>query len=703
MLEARAIEFREGAELPGHRAVADAVRAALPALAPVSRITVPEAAARRMVEAGGQWVPWRNDVAPYMVEPAEQITSRLYDSVAFIGPARSAKTEALVKNPIAHMILANPRLVHLVHMSADSAREWSVEELDKLLRNSPELAARKARGKGADNLLDKRFIGGGRLTVGYPVVRQLSARSIPLVLITDADRMPQDIGGEGSVFALGRKRTQSAGSRGMTVIEASPGFPILDESWTPATPHQAPPCEGIVGIYNQGTRGRWYLRCPDCHLEFEPSLERLHWPNHGTPAERGRAAAMVCLHCGSVIEARHKAELNRAGRWLHETRDGGVAPLGEDTREAATVSYWLKGPAAAFASWSQVVARILEGEELFAATGDESTLKAATNVDGGEPYLPRAKGVAAGLSAAGLRDRASEHAWKTCPAGTRFVTVAVDVQAGRFVVQVEAWRDGLDRVLVDRFDLVTPPEGAARAEERALDPARFPEDWDVLLALATRAWPVVGEDYALRPCGVIVDAGGAPGVTPNAYAFYRKARRIARGLFHLVRGRGGEKVKRAEAANPETAHKGKRHVAKDITLVWAGTDRLKGEVAASLTRGEEGGRALLLPRGAPADVFGEYSAERPDANGRWEKKPGVRRNEALDLSVYALALVIVLGAERIQWHRPPHWARADASNTFATLSAPEPEGEPETEPEPEAPPVKARRRPRRGKTNLTGW
>jgi phage terminase large subunit GpA-like protein len=373
---------------------------------------------------------------------------------------------------------------------------------------------------------------------------------------------------------------------------------------------------------------------------------------------------MVCPHCGGVIEARRKAELNLGAVWLHEEADGRAVPLAELERQVATASYWLPGPAAALAPWARLVARYLEAEETCARTGDEAALKAVTNVELGLPYLPRSLAEGEALTEARLRDRASAHAWQEVPEGAAFLTAAVDVQKGRFVVQVEAWALDLSRVVVDRFDLVTPPEGAPRAAERALDPGRYAEDWAVLLELADRSWPVAGGAHALAPVAVVVDAGGAPGVTPNAYAFWRRARRSHPRRFHLVRGRGGDRAKRAEVKRPETAHQGKAHVARDVRLIWAGTDRLKDEVAASLAREAGGARKLAIPAGAPAEVFAEYAAERRGAKG-WEKRPGVQRNEALDLSVYALALVIVLEAEALAQDNPPAWAVPGPGNQFA--------------------------------------
>lgn len=685
------IKYKRGAPLPAFCAVEAAIADALPFLAPHKRALVSEIAERRMIEAGGHWVPYSNEVAPYMREPQDIVTSRKFDSICFVGPARSSKTEGVVINPLVHAIIAQPRTVAIFNMTQGAAREFSVEKLAATIRQSPELAARLGRNPGDDNIFEKRFKGGARLTLDWIVPDKLAARSIPLVIFTDYDAMPQDVAGEGTPFALGRKRTQSAMSRGMTIVESSPRFPILDDAWTPASPHEAPPTEGILSIYNGGTRARWYWTCRDCGHEFEPTFKRLDFPKEGLPADRGDRARMVCPACGCVIEPRHKAELNAAGRWLHESADGQPVPLGEGERNTKTASYWLQGPAAALAAWSQIVTRYLEGIEAFKTRGDEKLIRAAENVELGIASTPRSQINAARLSAAGLRGHAIESGWKVAPASTRFLTVAVDVQPGRFVVQVEAWRAGLERTVIDRFDLHTPPPEAPAAADRAINPAQYAEDWEVLTPLVDRVYPVEGGEYGLRPVGLCVDCGGEAGVTPNAYDFFRKRRLTHPRRFHLVRGQGGLAAERARAKAPESSHKGGRGKgAKGVVILWAGTDRLKDEIAASLLREHGGPRALRIPRLAPAEVFEEYAAERRTEAG-WEKRPGVQRNEALDLSVYALALVIMLGGERIREDALPAWALPDRRNTFAAdhpAAAPrDPGAAPAAEPAPPAPPA----------------
>lgn len=661
--------------LPPYAPIEEAIREALPNLQPLARVRVSETAVRRAIEAGGQWVTYRWDVAPYMREPGDLVTSRRFDSIAFVGPARSSKSEGLVINPLVHGILAQPRVVSVFSPTKDAAQEWSVGALDALIQNSPELRARLQTGKGGDNVFGKKFRGGCRLTIDWPVKSKLAQRSIALVIGTDYDAFPEDIGNDGEAFPLMRKRTEAAGSRGMTVVESSPRKPVLNETWTRKTPHEAPPCDGIVGIYNRGSRGRLYWTCPHCGERFIPDWDCLHYPDEGSPAERGAAAYMVCPHNGCVIEARRKVELNAGAIWLHECEDGRVVPIEELRRNVATASYWLPGPAAALAPWSRIVSRVLEAEETYAATGGETALQAAYNVELGLPYLPRSRTTSQGLTADALRNGAAAYPWQECPPGTRFVTVAVDVQSGRFVVQVESWLSELERVVIDRFDLFTPPEGDTG---RRLDPAKYAEDWRVLEALAEKVYPVSGADYGLRPLAVVIDMQGEAGVTPNARSFWRRMRRTHPGRFYLQRGVSGDRVKRAALLYPETAHKGKDHVARDVPAINTGTDRLKDEIAASLLRAEPGPRKLHVSTHAPAEVFNEYAAERRGVKG-WEKRPGCVRNEALDLSVYALALVIVLEIEAVDWTRPPVMLRDGPDNARAIPLAPPDETEPAAE------------------------
>ncbi len=645
-----------------------ALRRSLAALRPPARVTVAQAAERhRRLDTAAYRGPWRNEVAPYMVEPMTMLTSRRFTAAVFVGPARSSKTDSMIINPILHGGICNPRNMLIVHINKDSARDFSLEKVTPMIQACPELRRRQILDRGGDNIFDKRFAGGMRLSIGWPVVGKLSARDLPFVAFTDYDRMDDDIGEEGQPFALGRKRTQTFGSLGMTVAESSPGRPILDEGWAPKTPHEAPPTTGILSLYNRGTRGRYYWVCPQCNEEFEPTFDRLRWQEKAPAGEAAAAVTMACPH-GCVIDPDRRNDLNQpasGAHWKHETDKGKLVRIDDErVRSTDIVSFWMQGPVACFQAWPELVLRYLEGLEHFEKTGDESAVKATINLDQGRPYLPRSRGEAGALSEERLRANAVRGMAGVAPASARFITIQVDVQANRFVVQVDAWGEGLERWLIDRFDLHIPPDDAPGDGKRALDPARYAEDWDVLLPLKDRIIPVGETGYGLRPVVVTVDLHGAPGVTDRAYGFWRKCKKLGFGVrFRLTRGAGGLRQKRATLGFPEAAHAGRKTVARDIPIITIATDRLKDEIAAALTRDEPGPGAYHLYESLDPTVFSELSAERRTEKG-WERKAGGRRNEALDLAVYGKAAMIVLKGERIEWTKPPAWAAPVHENSL---------------------------------------
>ena len=71
-------------------------------LRPPRRVLPSEGArALEIANPSGSFGPWSASVAPYMVEPLDETSSRLFEAVVFVGPARSGKTVALVDGRLA--------------------------------------------------------------------------------------------------------------------------------------------------------------------------------------------------------------------------------------------------------------------------------------------------------------------------------------------------------------------------------------------------------------------------------------------------------------------------------------------------------------------------------------------------------------------------------------------------------------------------
>ncbi|WP_435102342.1 phage terminase large subunit family protein [Arhodomonas sp. AD133] len=633
------------------------------------RIRPSEAAAESLmvVDGAGRVTPWSPDVASYMQEPLDCLASRLYDAVVFIGPARSGKTMALLEGWTAYVITCDPGDMLIVQISEDKAREYSKKRIDRALLNSPDLR-KKLSPRGHDNNVhDKTFRAGNYLGIKWPSKNVLASSDYRFVAITDYDRLPDDIDGEGDAFTLGSKRTQTFGSSGMTMIECSPGREVQDADWRQPDdePHAAPPAGGALAIYNQGDRRRLYWQCDHCRGWYQPIME--HW--------HAESARPFCPHCGAQPEPRDKRRLNRGARWVPEgcwlTDDGELRGERRDTRIA---SFWMEGPAAAYQTWRSLASKLATAEANFAETGNQETLKSVYNTDWGRPYTHRHGENR--RSSECLIDRAEPLSKRAVPKGVRFLTAAVDVQGGqnrRFVVQVEGWGRAGERWIIDRFNIKDDRGPRNDQEPQPIDPATRPEDWDILTRdVLPRSYRLDDDSGRRMQVAMVgVDSGGEEGVTPNAYAWYRRLRR--EGLHKramLVKGSSTRTTTRIRKSYPDnTGRKERRSGARgDVPIYMLGTDQLKDTVAAMLDRESPGPGYMHIPDWLGRWWYDELTYEVRDTDGRW-RKPGNRANETFDLCVYNQAVFIHIGGERINWDAPAQpWARPWDENVLV-LSA----------------------------------
>lgn len=663
--------------LPPFVKARDLLADSLPLLDAPSRIT-PSAAAERYVrvETRGVWQNYDRDVTPYMIEPVDTSLSRLYKGGAFVGPAQSGKTLALITTAL-HPVTCDPGPVLVVHMDRPARDRWVEESLNPVIHNSPELRERLGRGRDDDTFSRKRFRG-MRLMLGYPTPQWLSSAKYRLVLMTDFDHFPPELGvrkdaPEGSAFDMGVQRIKTFLSRGFVFAESTPAWPVIRSDWVARTdaPHEMPPVKhGIVPLYNRGTRGRWYWECPECGELFEPRFDRLNYNAELSPIEAGERAEMECPHNGCLIGPHHKTELNRAalrgkGGWLHESEHGGaLVPLGDSRIRGSEIASWaLNGAAATFSNWSNMVASYLEAIRHFEALDEYLPLARFYYTDVGVPYPRDMIDDDDGLSVKALKaERTSEQAG-IAPDWVRFVTVSVDVQGTRFVVQVTGWGIDGTRTVIDRFDLITPPAGADGADKRALSPAKYAGDWQVLVELEDKVWPVRGADHGLKAVSLAVDFHGEAGVSDNAELFWLARAKAGTGArWFLTRGHGG--FQQRDRVWHEAPNRTNNTRARRIKLLNMATDRLKDSVTAALQRPPGTARSFPLPEFLSDDHLAEFGAELRTDKG-WEQKPGQKRNESLDLSVQAQAQAEHKGLLKINPEAPPAWAVGGLENTFA--------------------------------------
>ncbi|EFX6660036.1 TPA: phage terminase large subunit family protein [Shigella boydii] len=671
------------------------------------RMRVADAVAQymRVPMGAGNSVPWDPLVAPYVIEPMNCLASREYDAVIFVGPARTGKTIGLIDGWVIYNVICDPADMLIIQMTEEKAREHSKKRLARTFRVSPEVVSRLSPNKNDNNVYDRTFLAGNYLKIGWPSVNIMSSSDYKCVALTDYDRFPEDIDGEGDAFSLASKRTTTFMSSGMTLVESSPGRDVKDVKWRRTSPHEAPPTTGILSLYNRGDRRRWYWPCPHCGEYFQPCGDVVAgFRDIADPVLASEAAYIQCPSCSGRIMPEQKRELNGRGVWLRdgESINADGSRYG-DPRRSRIASFWMEGPAAAYQTLSQLVYKLLTAEQEYETTGSEETLKTVINTDWGLPYLPRAS--MEQRKSELLEQRAEPVPSRSVPDGVNFLVATVDVQAGRhrrFVVQVTGYGSRGERWIIDRYNITQSLRGDSDGESQRIDPASYPEDWDVLLTdVFHKSWPLASDpSQQMRLMAMAVDSGGEDGVTDNAYKFWRRCRRDGLGKrIYLFKGDSIRRAKLITRTFPDnTGRTGRRaQAAGDVPLWLLQTDVLKDRVNNALWRDSPGPGYVHFPDWLGSWFYDELTYEERSSDGKWSK-PGRGANEAFDLMVYAEALVILHGYEKIRWPDAPEWASRET-----WLECVQDSTEPSSSAEPVSTPVKKQKRKKTVTDDVNPW
>lgn len=634
-------------------------------LRPPEHLSVSQAASkyRYLNNPGSYSGPWDNTLAPYMTEPMDELLNPALKGVVFVGPAQSGKTDSLILNWLTYSVRCDPMDLILYSPSMAAARDFSIRRVDRLHRHSPEVGQRLSSSRDADNKFDKHYSNGMLFSLSWPSSTEMAGKPIPHVALTDYDRMEENIDGEGSPYDLASKRTTTFGSFAMTCAESSPSRPLEDPRWIARTPHEAPPTTGILALYNRGDRRRMYWPCPHCHQYFEGLFTMLKWDEQSDDVSTAETVRMECPKCGHDIHPNERHEMLQWRMWLKdgEAIDKQGRRYGKPVRSSIG-SFWLKGVAASFAPWKQLVETYLVASREYENNGDEEPLKKFYNTDLAEVYIPKSmenERIPEYLKA--RVERFGEEDERVVPEGVRFLVAVSDVQKNMFVVQVHGISPGapFDMVLVDRFDIRKSKRIDEDGDAHWIKPGSYLEDWDELIEhVMEKSYPLQGDPSRRMAVKLtLCDSGGREGVTTNAYNFYRKLRNEnLHGRFHLVKGDHSPNWPRARVTFPDAIRKDRNAGARgDVPVLMLNSNLIKDALSNRLDCLEPGKGMYRFPEWAPDWWYREMCSEIRTPKG-WEN-PSHTRNEAWDLSYYCIGACVskLLLLEHIDWSNPPGW------------------------------------------------
>ena len=356
----------------------------------------------------------------------------------------------------------------------------------------------------------------------------------------------------------------------------------------------------IEDYFEQSDRRYFYVPCPDCGELQTITWKKIVW-DEGDPT----SAKMACEHCGVLIEEPHKTNMLREGKW-------------KPTAVGRYRGYHLSSlySPAGWYSWADAATDFISAKK----SGEEQ-LKTFVNTVLGESWE----------SEQGEQLDPNEFITRTegYPDDLEFqcTTVAVDVQKDRLELELVGWGEkeeswGLDYIVL--------PGDTARGEV-----------WDELTETLEE----------LKPDGVVIDSGYN---TQIVYDYVAKRR-----YCWAIKGQAGAGIPLIQDSQKRALRLRKRRQ-KAVTPEPIGIDQGKAIWMSRLQIAEPGPGYCHFPVDPAYDVeyFSQLTAEKLVTRfhkGR-PKQEWVQtrpRNEALDIRVYGLACLKLLGNKSRKKSPPP--------------------------------------------------
>jgi len=561
-------------------------------LKPPPRLTISEWAdsyRKLSPEASAEPGQWRTSRAEYQRWIMDAVNS--HEIVVVQSSAQVGKSE-IGLNVAGFFISQDPSPILVLNPTLEMAETWSKDRLSPMVRDSPCLAGRidiRARAAG-NTLLHKQFPGGHITLAGANSPSSLASRPIRVLIADEVDRYPFSAGNEGDPVSLAVKRLTTFWNRRIFLCSTPTrkGFSRI-EYW-----------------FNLSDQRRFFVPCPHCSEK-----QYLKWSGVKWDKEDPGLAWYECKKCQGRIETGQKSELLRKWEWIPTNPDSQIP--GFHINEL--YSPWRR--------FGDVVLDFLKAKD------DPELLKVWTNTSLGESFEEQQ---GESLEWNQLASRAEPYNILSVPMGGLLLTCGVDVQGDRLSVAVWAWGEGEESWLVYWTELYGDPE------ENLV--------WEQLDA-------ILGANYThesgaeLQITATAIDTGYKP------QAVYNFVRKSSKTLFAV---KGMSTPGRPIMGRPslqEVNYKGQ--VYKRGVKLWpVGVDVVKGIIYGRLRISKHGSGYVHFPLGVSESFYKEMTAEKQITRyvkgfpkTEWVKIK--KRNEALDIFVYAYAAAVGVGIARFNW------------------------------------------------------
>lgn len=553
---------------------------------------------------------WRTSRTPYLREIMDVLSPHdPCTRVAAMMGTQLGKTQT-GNNWIGYTIHQSPVPMLFVMPTLDEARKASKQRIAPMIESTPVLRGLVTEAKSRDSsntVLLKQFRGGALVLAGANSPRGLKMLPAARLFCDEVDEYPPDVAGQGDPIRLAEARSSNFPRKKLFLVSS-------------------PTIKGFSRIEKEMLRSdfrRYYVPCPHCG-EFD----WIRWENIRWEPGRPETARLACVQCEQMIDETHKASMLEGGQW--RATQVGDGTIGFHLSALYSPLGWK--------SWAQCV------KQFEASHGNPEEFKAFVNTVWAETYEERGTGVEPETLLGRRKAYPAE-----VPNGVGVLVCSVDVQGDRLEAIVVGYGASEQSWLIDFEQLRGKPDDPEGTVWLLLDEyikRKFQHE-------SGRQMPIEI---------VVIDSGGHH--TEEVYKFC--AAREGRRVFAI---KGGTETGKPLVGRPS------RKNSYGVALFTLCVDTGKGTVMNRLMIGSPSPGYMNLPDWIDEEYVAQLTAEkglRKYIKGRgvvrvWEKIRA--RNEALDLTVYALAALYILGPTLIRklperaerWKSPPDGSPAPAA------------------------------------------
>jgi phage terminase large subunit GpA-like protein len=573
---------------------------------PPPDITVSEWAVRnRVLPKGTTSRPGPFKPEKFQIEMMDVVLDPLVHEVVIQKSTQVGYSDAVINNICGYYVDADPKPIMLVQPTIENAKDYGKKRITPMIESCPALRSKikpPTSRRAGNTLALKEFPGGFLKLTGANSGAGLRSDPVPVVLFDEVDGYPIDVDGEGDPVAIGTRRTD--GYADYKIVKGS----------TPAKPKGISPIERD---FLRSDMRRFHVPCPFCSVR-----QPLRWRDPAPPAGSGmyrlfysvntdgqvdpQSVAYVCAGCEKRIPERYKQQMLNAGEWLAEFPD------------RTTVGFHIN---ALYSPWRENWHALAQEWHEANKENNPEKLKAFINLRLGETWEEQGDSV----EALTLKSRLEAYQAEV-PDGVGLLTAAVDVQSDRLECVVKGWGEKEESWLIAYQQLFGDPGQEAV--------------WNELDSFLLSTWEHASGQKVRISC-TMIDSGGLH--TDSVYRFVRA--RQQRKIFAL---------KGSSEAGKEILGKFSINNQYRVKLWLIGTDTAKDRIFARLKIPGPGPGFMHLPDFAEDEYLAQLTSEK--AVRRYRRGKGTireyiktrARNEALDLEVYALAALYVLGQAAIR-------------------------------------------------------